>query len=88
MATFLNGLLADARWYLCSILLSAALLVDWYLLSHPSGLGILGAVLLSFAMAGSMFLLLRSRKTPKDPSGQSGELNSLRFRAAVGKKSK
>jgi len=92
MATFLDGLLSDARWYAYSILLSVALLSDSYLISHSpvSGLGVLGIVVLSSLMAGGILLLLRSlrSKKPKDPGGQPGEFGSLHFRAAAGKKSK
>jgi len=92
MATFLNELLADARWYACSIVFSAALIVDFYLLSHPhaSGLRVLVTIILTLAMAGGLFLLLRSlkSKTPRDPGDKSGESGSLHFRAAAGKKSK
>jgi hypothetical protein len=96
MAIFLEGLLADARWYALSIFLTAALIVDFYLLSHsPFGaLGLLVTIVLSLVMTSCTLLLLRSlvrwlkSKTPTVALDTPGELGSLHFRVADGKKSK
>ncbi len=92
MSAFLNDLLADARWYVCSIFFAAALIVDFYMVSHSpvSGLGVTLALGMSIVMAGCIYMLLRSLKSkkPRDPGRQPGESGSLHFRAAAGKKSK
>jgi len=91
MATFMDRLLSDARWYAYSIFFTAALIVSFYLLSpaHSSVLRVLG-VIVSYFVAGGMMMLLRwlKSKKPKDPGDQAGASDSLHFRAAAGKKSK
>jgi len=95
MATFLEKLLSDASWYAYSIFLAVAIVVNCYLLSHAHGSGFRVLwIVVSYFMAGGMMLLLRSllrwlkSKKPRDPGRQPGELGSLHFRAAAGKKSK